>query len=278
VNSLPSSIAHNVSRLLGANGPCTLISTGCASGADAIGTGFEYVRSGQTAVAFAGASEAPIEPLTVYAFDAIGALSRHNQEPQKASRPFDLKRDGFVIGEGCGLLVLEELHHALQRDAHIYGEIIGYETTCDAYHMTGSLPDNREAVRGIRLALDRAGIPLEEVDYVSAHGTSTPMNDKSETEIIRQVFGPHAYHLAVSSIKSMIGHLSGAAGSVQAVSCALALEHQMLPPTINYEWPDPACDLDYVPNFARPSKVHTVLQDTFGFSGKNSALLYRRFC
>jgi len=222
------------------------------------------------------ASEAPIEALTIQAFDAIGALSHRNDEPQKASRPFDGKRDGFVIAEGSAVLVLEDLEVAQSRGAHVYAEIAAYRTNCDAYHLTASDPAMRESSRAIREALKQADVARDEVGCVCAHASSTPMNDARETEIVKAVFGEHAYRLAVTGMKSMIGHASGAAGAMQAVACSLSLEHDMVPPTINYEVGDPECDLDYVPNEARSTRVDAILQNTYAFSGKNVAIIYKR--
>jgi 3-oxoacyl-[acyl-carrier-protein] synthase II len=205
------------------------------------------------------------------------ALSTRSDSPEKVSRPFDRKRNGFVMGEGAAVLVLEELEHAKRRGAHIYCEIAAYQTTCDAYHQTASDPQQQQAARAIREAIQTAGIMADRIDYISAHGTSTPINDRQETFLIKKVFGNYAYSLPISSIKSMVGHSSGAAGAMQAISCALAFEHDMITPTINYEFPDPECDLDYVPNEARPWNGFAILQNTFGFAGKNSVLIYKRY-
>lgn len=256
-------------------GPTALVSTGCTAASDAIGFAFECIRDGRADVMLAGGAEAPIGPLTIQAFDAIGALSHRCDRPGAASRPFDRDRDGFVLAEGAGVLVLEPLERARRRGASIYGEIAAYATTCDAYHLTASDPSIQQAARAVRLALAQAGAPLDRIDYVSAHASSTPMNDMRETQVVKAVFGDHAYRLAISGIKSMIGHASGAAGAMQGVTAALVLRHQVIPPTINYETPDPQCDLDCVPNVARDARVGTILQNTYAFAGKNVAIVYR---
>jgi 3-oxoacyl-[acyl-carrier-protein] synthase II len=225
----------------------------------------------------AGGSEATITPLSLAGFVSMKAMSTRNDEPERASRPFDADRDGFVMGEGAGVVLLENLEHALRREAHIYGELVGYGMSGDAYHITQPDPDADGASRSIRNALHDAGMDPSEIDYVNAHGTSTPYNDRTETLAIKKVFGEHARTLAVSSTKSMTGHLLGAAGGVELVACALAIQHQTLPPTINYETPDPECDLDYVPNAARPASVRTAMSNAFGFGGHNAILIIRRY-
>jgi 3-oxoacyl-[acyl-carrier-protein] synthase II len=225
----------------------------------------------------AGGSESAITPLTIAGFANMKALSTRNEAPQRASRPFDAERDGFVIAEGAGILVLEELESALKRGAKIYAEIVGYGLTADAYHMTAPDPEGRGVVNCMRMALRDAGLGPEAVDYINAHGTSTPFNDKHETAAIKQVFGEHAYKLAVSSTKSMTGHLLGAGGGVEAAVCALALTEGVIPPTTNYESPDPECDLDYVPNHARHVELNTVLSNSFGFGGTNACIVLKKY-
>jgi 3-oxoacyl-[acyl-carrier-protein] synthase II len=225
----------------------------------------------------AGGAEAALTPLGLGGFIAMKAVSSHNEEPEKASRPFDRNRDGFVMAEGAGIIVLEELQHAKSRGARIYAEVIGYGANGDAYHITAPSPDGEGAVRCMRMALRSGGVHPTEVDYINAHGTSTPYNDATETHAIKCVFGEHAGRLAVSSTKSMTGHLLGAAGGVEAVYSALALYHECLPPTINYEEPDPACDLDYVPNVARRAPIRVALSNSFGFGGTNACLVFRKW-
>ena len=273
----PGSLAKNINLTYGFKGRSDIISTGCTSSADAIGNAFEYIQYDAADVILAGGAEDPINLFTIKAFDVVLALSTRSDIPEKASRPFDRKRSGFVMGEGAAIIVLEELEHAKRRGAHIYCEVSAYQTTCDAFHQTASDPQQEQAARAVREALLAANLRPDRVGYVSAHGTSTPINDRQETFLIKKVFGRHAYCLPISSIKSMVGHSSGAAGAMQAVSCALVFDHNLLPPTINYEFPDPECDLDYVPNQARPWDGSVALQNTFGFAGKNAALIYRRF-
>lgn len=264
-------IAH---RLRG----CNLTTTSaCASSSHAVGEAFRLLQRGQVDVMITGGSEAPITPLAVAGFCAMKALSTRNDQPIKASRPFDAGRDGFVIGEGAGILILETLDHALNRGARIYAEVVGYGTSCDAYHITAPDPDGSGAALAMGLALQDAGITPEMVDYINAHGTSTPLGDKLETAAIKEVFGNHAYRLAVSSTKSVTGHLLGAAGGLEAVACVLAIQRDIIPPTINYEEPDPECDLDYVPNLARKTRVEVALSNSFGFGGHNATLLFRKY-
>jgi 3-oxoacyl-[acyl-carrier-protein] synthase II len=224
-----------------------------------------------------GGTEAAISPIALAGFSNLRALSRRNDAPEKASRPFDAERDGFVIGEGAGILFVEELEHAKKRGANILAEIIGVGLTGDAYHQTSPAPDGEGAVRAMQMALDDAGIKPEAVDYINAHGTSTELNDASETAAIKKVFGAHAYQLAVSSTKSMVGHLLGAAAGVEAIFCVLALQNDIIPPTINQEHRDPACDLDYVPNVARKQRINVALSNTFGFGGHNASMIVRRY-
>ena len=275
---IPSAIinlaAGQVSIRLGAKGPNSATCTACSASAHAIGDAFEIIKRGDADVMIAGGSEAAITPMGIGGFGALRALSTRNDEPQRASRPFDKDRDGFVLGEGAGIVVLEELEHALDRGAHVYAELAGYAMTADAHHPTASSLDG--AVRAMAGALADAAIAPNEVQYINAHGTSTPHNDANETRAIKELFGTHAYKLAVSSTKSMIGHLLGAAGAVEAVATLLALEHGVLPPTINYRTPDPECDLDYVPNEARPSAVRVALSNSFGFGGVNACLVFKK--
>ena len=260
----------------GAKGVNWTPTSACASGTHAIGEAFHLIRRGVQNAVIAGGAEAAITPLGVGGFAAMKALSTRNEEPEKASRPFDKERDGFVIGEGSGILILEDREQALKRGAKIYAEVIGYAANGDAYHMTAPSPEGEGAARCMRLALKDAGITPTNVDYINAHGTSTEYNDANETTAIKAVFGEQAAKLAVSSTKSMTGHLLGAAGAVEGVYSALAIHHGMIPPTINYENPDPACDLDYVPNKARKADIQVVLSNSFGFGGTNGCVIFRR--
>ncbi len=260
----------------GAKGVNFTPTSACASGTHAIGESFHMIRSGLQDAVIAGGAESTITPLAVGGFAAMKALSTRNDEPLRASRPFDKERDGFVIGEGSGILILEEREHALKRGVKIYAEVIGYAANGDAYHMTAPAPEGEGAARCMRLALKDAGIAPSEVDYINAHGTSTEYNDANETTAIKAVFGEQAAKLAVSSTKSMTGHLLGAAGAVEGVYSALALYHGVLPPTINYENADPACDLDYVPNKARKADINVALSNSFGFGGTNGCVIFRR--
>jgi 3-oxoacyl-[acyl-carrier-protein] synthase II len=270
--------AGHISILTGAKGPNSTVVTACATGAHALGDSMEILRRGAADVMIAGGTEAAITPLSVAAFGNMKAMTaRYNDDPGHASRPFDKERDGFVMGEGAGVVVLETLEHACRRGAHIYAELAGYGMSGDAFHMTQPAPEGDGVVRAMRAALENAGVALDEVGYVNAHGTSTPFNDKNETAAIKAVFGEHARSLAVSSTKSMTGHLLGAAGAIEAIACALAIERETLPPTINYEHPDPECDLDYVPNTARPARVDAVVSNNSGFGGHNAVLVLRRF-
>ena len=278
---IPMAIANlapgYVSILCGAKGPNLSIVTACATGAHSIGEAWHCIRRSDADAMLAGGSESTITPLAVGGFNSMRALSTRNEEPQKASRPFDKDRDGFVIGEGGGVVLLEELGHARARGAQVYGELIGYGATCDAYHITAPDPQGDGAARCMAMALRSAGVQPEEVDYINAHGTSTPFNDYYETLAIKRVFGDHAKKVWVSSTKSMTGHLLGAAGSVEAIFSILAIREQVAPPTINYDSPDPDCDLDYVPNRARKGNIRVVLSNSFGFGGTNASLLFRVF-
>ena len=260
----------------GAKGVNWTPTSACASGTHAIGEAFHLIRRGLQQAVITGGAESAITPLSVGGFAAMKALSTRNNEPERASRPFDKERDGFVIGEGSGILILEEREHALKRGAKIYAEVIGYGANGDAYHMTAPSPEGEGAARCMRLALKDAGIAPTDVDYINAHGTSTEYNDANETTAIKAVFGEQAAKLAVSSTKSMTGHLLGAAGAVEGVYSALALYHGMIPPTVNYENPDPACDLDYVPNQARKAGIEVALSNSFGFGGTNGCVIFRR--
>ena len=264
-----------VSIRLGAKGPNSAMATACSAGAHAVGEAFRLVRYGHADVMVAGGAEATITPMCIGGFASMRALSTRNDEPERASRPFDRDRDGFVVGEGAGILILEEREQALARGARPYAEVIGYGMSGDAFHITAPAEDGGGAVRVMRAALAEAGAAPEDVDAVNAHGTSTPLNDRIETAAIRRVFGEHADRLAVSSTKSMTGHLLGGAGGLEAGIACLTLRHQTLPPTINYETPDPDCDLDNVPNTARPAAVRSVLSNSFGFGGTNVSLLFR---
>ena len=266
-----------VSMRFGAKGPNSSVVTACATGNHAIGDAFKIIQRGDADMMLAGGAEAIIIPLTIAGFCAMKAMSPRNDEPTKASRPFDAERDGFVCGEGGGVVLVEALEHAQRRDARIYGEIVGYGMTGDAHHLTAPDPEGDGAARAMAAALRDGGLEASEVGYINAHGTSTPYNDKFETLAIKRVFGDHARRLAVSSTKSMTGHLLGAAGGVEAIATLLALHNGLLPPTINYETPDPDCDLDYVPNQARKQDVEVALSNAFGFGGTNATLAFRKY-
>jgi 3-oxoacyl-[acyl-carrier-protein] synthase II len=278
---IPSSIvnlaAGRVSIRYGARGPNCAPCTACSAGSHAVGDAFRLVARGDADVMIAGGAEAAITPLSLAGFDAIKALSTRNEDPAHASRPFDRDRDGFVLGEGAGILILEELEHALDRGARIYCEVAGYGMSSDAYHITAPSPGGDGAVRAMRLTLRDAGVTPDQVAYVNAHGTSTPPNDRTETAAIRKVFGDHAYKLAISSTKSMIGHLLGAAGAVEIAVTALTVHDQKVHPTINLENRDPECDLDYVPSGARSLEIRYALSNSFGFGGTNACVLLKRF-
>ncbi|MCX0241594.1 beta-ketoacyl-[acyl-carrier-protein] synthase family protein [Streptomyces drozdowiczii] len=270
---VPSSVAAEVARDAGALGPVAVVSTGCTSGLDSLGHAAELIREGSADVMLAGASEAPITPITLASFDAIRATSARNDEPETASRPFDRTRGGFVLGEGSAVLVLEEYTHAVRRGAHVYAEIAGFASRSNAYHMTGLRLDGREMAEAVRTALDEARLDPSAVDYVNAHGSGTKQNDKHETAAFKASLGEHAYRVPVSSIKSMIGHSLGAIGSLEIAACALAIEHDTVPPTANLHEPDPSCDLDYVPLVAREQRTDTVLSVGSGFGGFQSAMV-----
>lgn len=266
-----------VSITFGAKGPNSSPISACATGTHAVGDATEIIRRGKADVMIAGGSEATIRPLALAGFGNMKALSTRNDEPTKASRPFDRDRDGFVMSEGAGILILEELEHAVRRGAKIFAEVAGYGMSGDAYHLTAPAPEGEGAARAMMEAILDAGLKPEDVDYINAHGTSTDYNDKFETLAIKRVFGDHAYRLAVSSTKSMTGHMLGAAGGVEAIATALTISEGIIPPTINYENPDPDCDLDYVPNVARRAKVDVAISNSLGFGGHNASILLRRY-
>jgi 3-oxoacyl-[acyl-carrier-protein] synthase II len=266
-----------VSIALGAKGPNFCTTSACSSGSDAIGAGCELIKRGDAQVMIVGGADAIINQLGISAFNALKAISTRNSEPQLASRPFDAERDGFVIGEGAAVLVLENLAHAQKRGANILAEILSYGATGDSYHITQPIENGEGAITAIQRALKKAGITPDDVDYINAHGTSTPLNDLAETLAIKAVFGDYAYRIPVSSTKSMTGHLIGGAGAAEAVICVLVIQHGVIPPTINLTHPDPECDLDYVPNIARRAKVTTALSNSFGFGGHNSVLVVRQY-
>ncbi|MEU8523514.1 beta-ketoacyl-[acyl-carrier-protein] synthase family protein [Streptomyces sp. NPDC048577] len=269
----PSTLASVVAERFGARGPVQTVSTGCTSGLDAVGYAFHTIEEGRADVCVAGASDSPISPITMACFDAIKATSPNNDDPAHASRPFDADRNGFVMGEGAAVLVLEEYEHARARGAHIYCEIGGYATFGNAYHMTGLTGEGLEMARAIDTTLDQARLDPTRIDYVNAHGSGTRQNDRHETAAVKRSLGAHAYDTPMSSIKSMVGHSLGAIGAIEVAACVLALKHQVVPPTANYETPDPECDLDYVPRTARPRKLRNVLSVGSGFGGFQSAVL-----
>ncbi|KYD10628.1 MAG: beta-ketoacyl-[acyl-carrier-protein] synthase II [Caldibacillus debilis] len=273
---IPDMAAGQVSILLGAKGVNSCTVTACATGTNSIGDAFKVIQRGDADVMITGGTEAPITKIAIAGFCANTALTT-NPDPNTASRPFDKNRDGFVMGEGAGIVVLEELNHALKRGAKIYAEIVGYGSTGDAYHITAPAPAGEGGARAMKMALDDAGVSPEEVDYINAHGTSTEYNDKFETMAIKTVFGEHAYKIPVSSTKSMTGHLLGATGAVEAIFTALAIKEGVIPPTMNYETPDPECDLDYVPNEARKKDVRVAISNSFGFGGHNATIVLKKF-
>ena len=272
----PQYLASRLAGHFRIEGPTATIQTACTSSAQAIGEAYRAIRRGAIDVALAGGAECIVSPIEVQLFCLLGVMSRQNATPETASRPFDARRDGFVIAEGAGVLVLEELEHARRRGARVYAEVVGYGANCDAYHMTQPAPEGEGAAQCMALALADAGVRPDEVGYVNAHGTGTPYNDAAETRAIHKVFGPHATRVAVSSTKSMTGHLLGAAGTVEAAYTVLALMRGLVPPTINLDEPDPACDLDYVPHEARRLRVDAALSNSFGFGGTNVSLVFRR--
>jgi 3-oxoacyl-[acyl-carrier-protein] synthase II len=265
-----------VSIALGARGPNTCATTACATGTNSIGDAFSIIRRGDADAMIAGGAEACITPLGMAGFCAARTMSTRNDEPHRASRPFDAERDGFVMGEGSGIVILETLENAVARGAKIYAEVIGYGMSGDAYHITAPAPNGDGARRSMLAAMKRANIQPEEIDYINAHGTSTGLNDKNETAAIKSALQAHAHKVAISSTKSMTGHLIGAAGAVEVVICALSIRDRVVPPTINYETPDPECDLDYVPNLARPLEVRIAMSNSFGFGGHNATIILKR--
>ena len=270
-------VSGHIAIMVGAKGPNSAVVTACATGTHAIGDAFKIIQRGDADIMIAGGTESTISPLAVAGFCAMRALSVRNDEPEKASRPFDAMRDGFVMGEGAGVLILEELTMAERRGARIYAEVCGYGMTGDAYHITSPAPEGVGAARCMNVTLNDAGLSPDDVSYINAHGTSTKFNDENESSAIKAVFGKKAYDIPVSSTKSMTGHLLGAAGGIEAVFSVLAIEKGVIPPTINYEFPDPECDLDYVPNKSRVFSVDVALSNSFGFGGTNACILFRKF-
>ena len=266
-----------VSIMLGAKGPSFATTSACASGADAIGTAYEIIRRGDAQAILTGGSEAVVTPIGMAAFNNIRALSTRNDAPALASRPFDIEHDGFVLSEGAGILILENLDFAISRGANILAEITGYGISSDAHHITQPAEDGRGMAQAMRMALRKASIKPDDIDYINAHGTSTPLNDRTETKAIKTVFGQTAYKIPISSSKSMMGHLIGSAGAVEAAVCTLVIKHGIIPPTINFTSPDPECDLDYVPNTARKVDVTIAMSNSFGFGGHNSTLIFRKY-
>jgi 3-oxoacyl-[acyl-carrier-protein] synthase II len=273
----PNMPAGHLAGVFNAQGPNSNCLTACAASSQAIGEAAEIIRRGDADVMLSGGTHSMIHPFGVTGFNLLTALSTNNENPTKASRPFDRERDGFVLGEGAAMVILEELEHARKRGAHIYGEVTGYGSTADAFRITDTHPEGRGAIRCIRMALEDAGLNLDQIDYINAHGTSTSVNDKVETLAIKQVFGEAAYKIPVSSTKSMMGHLIAAAGATELIICLLAIRDGVLPPTINYENPDPDCDLDYIPNAAREASCQVALSNSFGFGGQNVTLIVSRF-
>ncbi len=274
---LPDSPAGKIAIDFGLRGPNMAISTACATGNNSIGEALEMVRRGAATAMVAGSSESALLSLTIASLSNMGAISKRNDDPQGASRPFSADRDGFVVGEGAGVLLIEELEHARARGAHIYCEVTGYGSTCDAFHITAPMENGEGAQSAMRHALRDAGLRPEDISYINAHGTSTPLNDASETRAIKAVFGEHAYHVAISSTKSVTGHLMGAAGSVEAVFSIMAICEQFIPPTINLHTPDPECDLNYTPNVGVAREVKHVMSNSFGFGGHNAVLVFSRY-
>ena len=269
-------VAGHVAIQYGLKGPNFCVTSACASATHSIGEALRIIQHGEADVMLAGGTEGAITPLGVGGFCALRALTSRNDDPARASRPFDLNRDGFLIGEGAGVIVIESEEHAKARGARIYCELAGYGRTCDGHHITAPDPNADQAARGMRLAFEDAGLKAEDIDYINAHGTSTSLNDKGETLAIKKALGDHAYKVAISSTKGMTGHLLGAAGGVEAIACAMAIKEGIVPPTINYETPDPDCDLDYVPNVARKMEVRAALSNSLGFGGHNATLCFRK--
>lgn len=277
VKVMPNAINSHISVELGLKGPNLTISTACSSGTHSIGEAFNLIRYGKADVMIAGGAEAPLTPFTFSAYNSLRVMSRKNDEPEKASRPFDKKRDGFVLAEGAGFIILEELSHALNRNADIYSEVIGYGMNSSAYHIVRPNPKGKDMSTVMKLAIEDAGINNKDINYINAHGTSTRTNDPAETKGIKDAFGDYAYKIPISSTKSMTGHTIGAAGAIGTVVSALVIKNGAIPPTINYENPDPECDLDYVPNVARESNVNIALINSFGFGGSNASIIIKKF-
>ena len=275
-NFYMSSFTSHVAQYFSLRGSSYTVSTACASGTHAMINSFLHIQGGREDIMVSGGADACLTPLVFAGFDVLRAMSTRNDDPQSSCRPFDRQRDGFVMGEGAGILVFEELDHAKRRGAHIYGEVIGFGMTADAYHITEPDPDGKALGKAIKDALEMAGINPQEVDYINPHGTSTPLNDRVETAVIKNIFGKYAYHIPISATKSITGHLMGAAGAAEAIAVALTLEKGVIHPTINYEFPDPQCDLDYVPNKSREKKVKIALSTSAGFGGVNAAILFKK--
>ncbi len=269
--------AGHVSLRLGLKGPNFTVVTACATGNHSIGEAYHVIKRGDADVMFAGGTEAAVSPVSVSGFANMNATSDNNEDPQKASRPFEASRNGFVMAEGCGVLILEELEHAKARGAHIYAEIVGFGMTADSYHITNPSPGGEGAARAMKMALEKAELEPASIDYLNAHGTSTPSGDKGETDAIKSVFGDHAYKMAISSTKSVMGHALGAAGALESIVCILALRDNIVPPTINYDTPDPECDLNYTPNTAVKRELTYAMNNNFGFGGQNAVVIYRKF-
>jgi 3-oxoacyl-[acyl-carrier-protein] synthase II len=274
---LPDSASGKVSMMFGLRGPNFAISTACATGNNSIGEAAEIIRRGKSKAILAGSTEAGLRDITIASFNNMRAISRRNEDPERASRPFDIDRDGFVVAEGAAMLMLEDLEHAKARGAKIYAEILGYGHTSDAYHITAPLETGEGAAKAIELALEDAELDVEDIDYINAHGTSTPLNDKSETVAIKHALGEQAYEIPISSTKSVTGHLMGAAGSVEAVFSIMAIQNNFIPPTVNLENQDPECDLNYTPNVGISTPIDVVMSNSFGFGGHNAVLLFGRY-
>jgi len=274
---LPDSASGKISMMFGVRGPNYSISTACATGNNCIGEAAEIIRRGQAKVAIAGSSEAALEPVTIAGFNNMHAISRRNDEPERASRPFDADRDGFVVSEGAAVLILEDYEHALARGAHILAEILGYGHTSDAHHVTAPMESGESAAEAMQRALHDAELTIHDIDYINAHGTSTPLNDRSETFAIKRAFGEHAYEIPISSTKSVTGHLMGSAGSVEAVLTIQAMRNSFIPPTVNYETPDPDCDLNYTPNIGVAHDINIAMSNSFGFGGHNAVLILGKY-
>lgn len=277
LESQPFMTVTHLSRRFDIRGPVSSCLTACAASSQAIGEAFEWIRRGDADIVMSGGSHSMIYPLGVAGFSLLTVLSTNNNNPEKSSRPFDKKRDGFVLGEGAGVVILEEMSHAVRRNARIYGEVVGYGSTSDAYRLTDMDPEGKGATRAMQIAMEKGNLLPEDVDYVNAHGTSTHVNDAVETMVIKKTLGAHAYKTPVSSIKSMLGHMIAAAGGVEVIACMLAMRDRLIPPTINYEEPDPDCDLDYVPNHAREADVKVALSNSFGFGGQNICLALKHY-